>query len=75
MCLVLNGYEDMFGFADEIPSDIFLWRSINSDVQKRKVDTRDGLIGRIFYAAVSQHRKREYQLRRTKRYLRTRVAN
>jgi hypothetical protein len=43
------------------------------EVYKRKVDTRDELLARILDAA-ARIKKREDQLRRTTRDLRTRVA-
>ena len=46
---------------------------MNSEVYKRKVDTRDELLARILDAA-ARTKKREDQLRRKTRYLRTRVA-
>jgi hypothetical protein len=45
---------------------------MESEVYKRKVDTRDELLVRILDAAV-RIKKREDQLRRTTRDLRTRV--
>ena len=47
---------------------------MKSEVYKRKVDTRDELLARILDAA-ARIKKREDQLRRTTRELRTRVAN
>jgi len=46
---------------------------MNSEVYKSKVDTPDELLARILDAAASIN-KREDQLRRTTRHLRTRVA-
>jgi hypothetical protein len=46
---------------------------MKNEVHKRKVDTRDELLARILDAAV-RTQKHEYQLRRTTRDLRTRVA-
>ena len=46
---------------------------MKSEVYKTKVDTRDELLARIFDAAACI-KKREDQLRRTTRDLRTRVA-
>ena len=46
---------------------------MNSEVYERKVDTPDELLARILDAAASI-KKREDQLRRTTRDLRTRVA-
>jgi hypothetical protein len=55
------------------PLDFCLCGWMKSEVYKRKVDTRDELFARILDAAVRK-KKREDQLRRTKRDLRTRVA-
>ena len=52
----------------------FLFVRLKREVYKRKVDTRDELLDHILYAAACEKR-REYQPRRTKRDLRTRVAN
>jgi hypothetical protein len=49
------------------------WRLMNSEVYRRKVDTRDELLARILDAAV-RIKKREDQLRRITRDLSTRVA-
>jgi hypothetical protein len=49
-------------------------RWMKSEVYERKVDARDELLFRILDAA-SCIKKRENQLRRTTRDLRTRVAN
>ena len=46
---------------------------MNSEIDERKVDTPDELLARILDAAASI-KKREDQLRRTTRDLRTRVA-
>ena len=46
---------------------------MKSEVYRRKVDTQDELLARVFDAAAST-KKREDQLRRTSRDLRTRVA-
>ena len=46
---------------------------MNSEVHARKVDTRDELLARVLDVAASI-KKREDQLRRTTRDLRTRVA-
>jgi hypothetical protein len=55
------------------PLDFCLWGWIKSEVYKRNVDTRDALLSRISDAAACI-RKREDQLRRTTRDLRTRAA-
>jgi len=47
---------------------------MKGEVNKINVDTRGELLDRILDAATSI-KKREYQLRRTKRDLRTRFAN
>ena len=47
---------------------------MKSEVYKRKVDTRDELLARVLDPA-ARIKKREDQLRRTTRELRTRVAN
>jgi hypothetical protein len=46
---------------------------MKSEVYKRNVDTRDGLLARILDAA-ARIKTREDQLRRTTRDLRTRIA-
>jgi hypothetical protein len=51
-----------------------LWDWMMSQVYKRKVDTRDELLARVWDAA-PRVVEREHQLRRTTRDLRTRVAN
>jgi hypothetical protein len=53
--------------------DFCLWGWMKSEVYNRKVDTRDELLARILDAA-ARIKKREDQLRRTTRDLRTRVA-
>ena len=53
--------------------DFCLWGWMKREVYKRKVDTRDELLALILDAA-GCIKKREDQLRRTTRYLRTRVA-
>ena len=47
---------------------------MNSEVYERKVDMRDNVLASILDAAACT-KKREVRLRRTKRDLRTRVAN
>jgi len=51
----------------------YLWGWMNSEVYKRKVDTRDELLARMLDAAACVKR-REDQLRRTTRDLHKRVA-
>jgi hypothetical protein len=53
--------------------DFYLWGWMKREVYKRKVDTRDELLARILDVAACVKR-REDQLRRTTRDLRTRVA-
>jgi hypothetical protein len=55
------------------PFDFCLWCSIKSEVYKRKVDTPDEPLARILDVDACIQ-KREYQLRRITRDLRTRVA-
>jgi len=55
------------------PLDFYLWGWMKGQVYRRKVDTQDELLARIFDAA-ARIKKREDQLRRTSRKLRTRVA-
>jgi hypothetical protein len=55
------------------PSDFYLWGLIKSEVYRRKVDKREELLARILDAAACI-KKREDQLRRTTRDLRTLVA-
>ena len=56
-----------------MPLDFCLWVWVESEVYSRRVDTRNELLARILDAAASI-KKREDQLRRTTRDLRTRVA-
>src|SRR5215468_2790697 len=63
----------LFESPDLTPLDLCLWGWMKSEVYKRKVDTRDELLARILDAA-ARMKKREDQLRRTTRVLRTRVA-
>jgi hypothetical protein len=72
MCLTLNGYRD----RDVRISRLNFVRglSMKSKVFERNVDTQDEFRARILDAA-SHIKEREVQLRRTKRDLRTRVAN
>jgi hypothetical protein len=55
------------------PLDFCLWGWMKSRVYKRKVDTRDELLACILDAA-ARIKKREDQLRRKTRDLRTRAA-
>jgi len=59
--------------SPDLTSLDFLWGWMKSEVCKRKVGRRDELFPRILDAAASI-KKREDQLRRTTRDLRTRVA-
>jgi hypothetical protein len=62
----------LFESPDLISLD-FLWGWMKSEVHKRKVGKRDELFPRILDAATSI-KKREDQLRRTTRDLRTQIA-
>jgi hypothetical protein len=55
------------------PLDFCLWGWMKDQVYRRKADTQDELLGRIFYG-VARIKKREDKLRRTTRGLCTRVA-
>jgi hypothetical protein len=63
----------LFESPDLTPLDFWLWGWMKGEVYKRKVDTRHELFACIFDAA-ARIKKREDQLRRTTRDLRTRVA-
>jgi len=63
----------LFETTDLNSLDFCLSGRLKDEVYKRKVDTREELIARILDAA-ALIKKREYQLRRTTRDLRTRVA-
>jgi hypothetical protein len=65
--------QSYLNLARQSPLDFCLWGWIKSEVYKRKVDTRDELLARILDADAGI-KKREDQLRRTTRNLRTRVA-
>jgi hypothetical protein len=74
MYLILNSYRDRALWIFRPNSVRFcLWGRMKSDVYKRKVDTWYELLARILDAA-TRIKKREDQLRRTIRDLRTRVA-
>jgi hypothetical protein len=64
---------ESFKCPDLTPLDFLFVGWMNSEVYKRKVDTRDGYQARILDAA-ARMKKREDQLRRTTRDLHTRVA-
>ena len=64
---------ELFQSPDLNPLDLCLWVWMKSGVNKRNVDTPDELLSRNMDAAASI-KKREGQLRRKKRDLRTRVA-
>ena len=64
---------ELFEFAGITPLDFCLWGWMQSEVYKRKVDTRDELLARILDAAACLE-KRKDQLRRTIRHLRTGTA-
>jgi hypothetical protein len=63
---------ELFESPDPIPFDLCLWGWMKS-MYKRKMDARGELLARILDAA-ARIKKREKQLRRTTRDLRTRVA-
>jgi hypothetical protein len=65
---------ELFESSDLIPVYFCLWISMKSEGYKRKVDTRDELLASTLDAA-ARIKKREDQLRRTTRDLRTRVAS
>jgi hypothetical protein len=74
VCLILIGYRDiLFESTDLTPLDLGLWGWLKGEVYKRKLDTREELIARIFDAAILIN-KREVQLRRKTRDLRARVT-
>jgi hypothetical protein len=58
---------------DLTPLEFCLWGWMKSEVSKRKVDTRDELLALILDVAAGT-KKREDQLRRKTRDIRTRVA-
>ena len=65
---------ELFESPDPTPLDYLLWSWMKSEVYKLKVDTPDELLARILGAAVCI-KKREDQLRRKTRVLRTRVKS
>jgi NTP pyrophosphatase (non-canonical NTP hydrolase) len=64
---------ELFEFPDLIPLDFCLWDCVESEVYKRKMETRDELRACILYST-GHTKKGEDELRRTKRDIRTRVA-
>ena len=74
-CLVVNGYREgaVWIYRPNFVISFFLWGWMKTGVCRRKVDTADELLARILDAA-GCIKKREDQLRRTARDLRTRVA-
>jgi hypothetical protein len=64
----------VFEFPDQTPLNFCLWVWMKSEVQKTELNTQDELLARILDAA-ARIKKREDQLRRTTRDLRTRLAN
>jgi len=63
-----------FEYPEPTPLNFCLWGCLNSEVYKRKVDTRHDLIAHILDAA-ARIKKREDQVRRTTRVRRIRVAH
>jgi len=63
----------LFECPDLTPLDFCLWGWMKSEINKIKVDTADELMAGILDGAGSI-KKREDQLRRTTRDLRTRIA-
>jgi len=64
---------ELFEFPDSDLLDFYLRGWTNREICKSKVDTPDELLARILDAA-ARTKKREYQLRRKTRDLRSRVA-
>jgi hypothetical protein len=64
---------ELFESPDRLPLDFCLWVWMKREVYKRKLDTRDELIARILDAA-DRIEKREDQLRRKTRVLRSRFS-
>jgi hypothetical protein len=74
VCLILNFYRKRAVWVSRPNSARFcLWGWMKSEVYKRKVDSWDEFLARIFDAAARIQRRKD-QLRRTTRDLRTRVA-
>jgi hypothetical protein len=71
MCLILAGYRGRTTKSHGL--DFCLWGWMKSKVNKRKEGTRDEFVACIL-DSVARIKKREHQLRRTTRGLRTRVA-
>jgi hypothetical protein len=71
--LILNAYSKLLDCPDLTPLDFCLWGWMKSEAYKTKVETRYELVARVWDAA-ARVKKREDQLRRTTRDLRTRVA-
>jgi hypothetical protein len=74
MCLILNGYR-VRALGTSRPNSVrfFMGSWMKSEIYEWKVDTRDKFFARMLDAA-ARIKKREDQLRRTTRDLRTRVA-
>ena len=73
-CKILNGYQDRSVCNYRLTAlDFCLWGWMKSEVNKIKLDTPDELLARMLDAAGCIN-KREDQLRRTTRDLRTPVA-
>jgi hypothetical protein len=64
---------ELFESPDLAPLDFCLRRLMKGEVYKRNMDTRDEMVARILDAA-ARIKKREDQLRRTTRDLRTRFS-
>jgi hypothetical protein len=64
---------ELFESTELTALDFCLWGWMKNEICKTKVDARDDLLARILDAAACIE-KREDQLRRTTRDLRTRVA-
>jgi hypothetical protein len=64
---------ELFESTDLTPLDFHLWGWMKSEAKKREVDTWGELLARVLDAA-ARINKREDQLRRKTRDLRTRVA-
>jgi len=64
---------ELFESSGLNPLDFYLWGRMKGQIYRRRLDTQDELLARIFDAA-ARITKREDQLRRTRRELRTRVT-